>query len=160
MAYMPLVSPLAPKTCDGLPVVSGEAKFTSRISYETAVPGMTLRTILPSYQPPPGLKMITKSKTVSQTATKESPEGKKTPGKPGVLFGAEDADGTQQAEQVPDVSPFSFLQRYWYIILPLMIMNFMSPSQEEPKEGASGQQSGGPVAAAGEGSKRRGKNVK
>ena len=152
LAYMPLVSPLAPKTCeeldrDGDDDEKKDVHFTSRISYETAVPGMTLRTVLPNYQPPPGLKFITKSRTISSTATQEmdgskgsKDDARSTSGG----FGVDDEDDSAKIEEDPLAnSPFGFFRRYWYILVPLMIMNFMGKVEEPPEQQQEGQQVSG-----------------
>ncbi|KAL7565135.1 hypothetical protein ACA910_021516 [Epithemia clementina (nom. ined.)] len=154
MAYIPLISPLAPKTCNELPPLAASddnkgIEFTSRISYETAIQGMTLKAILPNYSPPPGLKMISKKKTVSSTATKEAP-GDKTSSSSGESsnpFGADDDQDKKGSEDQFDASPLGFLKRYWYIILPLMIINFMG-KPEEPAEQQQGQPAVGAAATS------------
>lgn len=151
LAYSPLVSPLAPKTCDDLETQTGEIKFNSKIQYITAVPGMYLKTILPSYQPPPGLKFIPGSSNKQKGLGGEAkPDG----------FGTK-----TEKEAEPPASIMGFFQRYWYIILPIFIMNLLST---EPEQNQQGQQGGGtpaggeqaPAAATrggGGSSKRRGK---
>ena len=58
MAYVPLVSPLAP-ACEALVVPKeSETPFTSKIAMETATPGMTVPAVLPGSKPPPGLKVL------------------------------------------------------------------------------------------------------
>jgi len=167
-SYIPLVSPLAPKSCSDLPPPKSDGdstlRFKSRISYETAVPGMTLRTVLPTYQPPPGLKFISNKNTVAGAATKDDGKGKAG------SFGNPDENGEAKPEEQFDSSPFGFLKRYWYIIVPMMLMNIMGGGGEEaPKEGQQGGGEGqagaavapGPAAATprggGGGGKRRGK---
>ena len=145
---MPLVSPLAPATCDLYAEDSSTHTFDSRLSVETAVPAMTLRTILPDYQPPPGMKILKGAKTGA------NPEnGRSAP----PIVGD---DGTNAP---PDNSFMGFLKRYWYIILPLFIMNMMAAPPEEEQPQASGE-GGAPAAAppsaaaaAGSVRKRRGK---
>lgn len=156
MAYIPLISRLAPKSCDDLEsswpqpsdndessTTSTLGEFTSRASYETAVPGLTLSTILPNYPAPPGLKFITKKKTISATATRETTTGSGTATTTGSnpFFGApeEDPSGNKQTPDA-DTSPFGFFRRYWYILLPLFIMNFLSKPEEPVSEQAQQQQ--------------------
>jgi hypothetical protein len=43
MSYIPLVSPLAPKSCEDLDPVPESAELTSKISYETPTPGPSWR---------------------------------------------------------------------------------------------------------------------
>ena len=168
---MPLVSPLAPKSCDDLPPIADDSaiEFSSRISYEMAMPGMTLRTVLPSYQPPPGLKFISKKKTVASSATTEpSADGKSKTEGGSNPFNTEDDEA--KTDDPIDASPFGFLRRYWYIILPLMIINFMSkaddppPEEQQPTSSANGPAAATQQASAGDGTaatsrvgKRRGK---
>lgn len=161
VAYSPLVSPLAPKTCDELaPLADDDApiQFTTKVEYETAVPGMSLKTILPSYQPPPGLKFI--------------PGGNKAKGQAGTGGGDAKPEGFQQdkPEAEAPAGIMGFFQRYWYIILPIFLMNMISTEPEQQQQqgqqggGAAGQGGGGQPAAApaargggGGAPKRRGK---
>ena len=67
-------------------------------------------------------------------------------------------------------SPLGFLKRYWYIILPMLIMNLMGGGEPAPAEGAEGASAPGggavqggaapaasPAGGGGSGKKRRGK---
>lgn len=129
LAYSPLVSPLAPKTCDELSTPSDAIKFNTNIAYEAAVPGMILKTVLPNYQPPPGLKFISdKSKSGGEPLGGGGGESK-----------PEGFENNKEAEQPNSI--MGFLQRYWYILLPIMIMNLMS---EPPQEGQQQQGQGQP----------------
>lgn len=125
MAYVPLVSPLASSCQEFQP--SSEAKvFTSKISLETATPGMVLPAVLPtSTKPPPGLKLL-KSKN------------NKNGGNP-ALEGQEE-----------DVSAQSFLKKYWYIILPLFIMSMTGGggAAEEAEQAPHPSQAQGGAAPA------------
>ncbi|GKY98941.1 hypothetical protein MPSEU_000849900 [Mayamaea pseudoterrestris] len=165
ISYVPLVSPLALTSCqqvvDQLPSLENLA-FDSKISFETATPGMTLRTILPPMsKPPPGLKFFPKAKTA------------------GPNVGG--AGGGPSAEPEPITGPMDFFKRYWYIIVPIMLMNLFGsqPAAEEAKatgdgatavnaqqqlDGATGAIATGATAAAasaanagGSATKRRGK---
>jgi len=147
LAYSPLISPLAPKSCDDLPAPSQEIKFNSKVEYETAVPGMSLKTILPNYQPPPGLKFLSgKPKSPGTVGGDAKPEG----------FGTKE-------ETEPDTGIMGFFRRYWYIILPIFLMQMMGatepeqPQQGQPQGGAGGGQAAPAAQASGGGSKRRGK---
>eukprot|EP00977_Amphora_coffeiformis_P009034 scaffold2046_cov171-Amphora_coffeaeformis.AAC.1 len=148
LAYSPLISPLAPKTCDDLPAPQ-EIQFNSKVEYETAVPGMSLKTILPNYQPPPGLKFISsKHKSPGSVGGDAKPEG----------------FGTKEEKEL-DTGIMGFFRRYWYIILPIFLMQMMGAT--EPEQTQQGQQQGGagegqvaaaPAAQGGGGNpKRRGK---
>ena len=69
ISYMPLISPLAPATCDAYSTDDEDAskqqfQFESRVSVETAIPGMTLRNVLPEYQPPAGLHMLSSKQSL------------------------------------------------------------------------------------------------
>ena len=140
LAYSPLVSPLAPKTCDELSPPTENIQFNSKVDYETAVPGMSLKTILPSYQPPPGLKFIPGS----------SSSGKPTGAGAGMGGDAKpEGFGTKQEAEAP-FTVMGFLQRYWYIILPIVIMNSIS-SEPEPQQQGQGQAAAGGAAAQGGG---------
>merc|ERR1712179_225486 len=96
---------------------------------------MTLRTVLPSYQAPPGLKFISKRNTVGSATTADSKAKAGTFG--AGAAGDDDKNGNQEA---PDNSPFGFLRRYWYIIVPMMLMNIMGGAPEEEQK--DGQQQG------------------
>ena len=137
LAYMPLVSPLAPATCAAydqaaLPPTK-KLSFESRVSTETAVPGMTLRTVLPDYKPPKGLNVLKGSSTSSNQQ------------------GLGD-DGDKTDTPPPPKGPFEFVKRYWYILLPLVLANFVTsepPAAEQQQEGAaSTQQQQGTTAPA------------
>jgi len=113
LTYSPLVSPLAPpceamnEMTEQLPVPdSGGIAFTSKIFFETAVPGMVIPAILPITAPQQGLKFYPK-----------------TPGQPG-----------QPGQPSPTLTeePKSFFMKYWYIILPLVIVSMIGPGAEAP----------------------------
>lgn len=132
-AYIPLVSPLAPASCSNYESADHDKEFAfhSRLAAETTVPGMTLKTILPDFQPPPGLSFI---------------KGEHL----------KDALGDQQKAQEQDNSfPYGFMKKYWYVLLPLFLMNFISsgPPAEQGAEGAAA----GSATAGAEAPKRRGK---
>ena len=149
MAYVPLVSPLAPKTCNDMVDPPTTVAFDSKVSFELATPGMTLRTILPTNsKPPPGLRFFAKAKVQAATAG------------PG---------GAAEPEAI--TGPMGFFKRYWYIIVPLLLMNLFGPQAPEEEKGGGGAveaATAGAAAAAGTvagpagnnaspGSKRRGK---
>lgn len=133
LSYIPLVSPLAPKSCDHeyweerrLKLPEG---WETRISWETATPGMVLRPVVPNYKPPPGLKWL----------PRVGPNGK-TQGPPGTGQGEGGEQGTGQ--EMP-TTPMGFIRRYWYILLPLFIANFMGASEAPASERQSGDSSAG-----------------
>lgn len=151
ISYIPLISPLAPATCDAYSKDEDAAKqfqFESRVSIETAVPGMTLRNVLPDYQPPPGLHMLSSKQSLK------------------------DAGGDENQQQEPvDNTPFGFIKRYWYILLPLFLSQFISaepppsPQQsdgQEQQQQQLGQQAtvAAPPSAEGGSVRRRGKRGK
>ena len=166
MAYIPLVSPLAPKSCtgngpDSLPSVESPSdipKTQSKISFEVSVPGMTLHSILPGgpLKPPPGLTFLPGQKK----AGKDARAGGGNP----LLNDGGTAGGGKDGDTPPDFSPMGLFKRYWYIIVPLLIMNFMS-EPPKPEQGQQGQQQSGAAVAsqptaqpeAGAGKQRRGK---
>lgn len=139
VTYLPRVSPLAPKSCINMPPLDEEPiSFTTTVSWETDTPGMKLKSVLPTIKPPPGLHFIKRSTTTGSTT-----EG---------VFG-------EKPEAEPVTGPFSFVKRYWYIILPVFIAQFMS-ADPAPSTGAAAAASGttaAAAAAAAASSKRRGK---
>jgi hypothetical protein len=94
---------------------------------------MTLKTILPDYQPPPGLTFLK-----------------------GAHLHVQEAMGDKKQGQEQDNSfPYGFMRRYWYILLPLFLMNFMSAGPPPPEQG--GTEGAGEVTAGADAPKRRGK---
>lgn len=146
LTYIPLVSPLAPKSCAD-PFWDERAKnnnlqdqgWDSRISWETATPGMTLRAVMPSYRPPVGLKWLPRLGTNGKLYQAKGPPGS-----------ADDKGGKGGGGDAPEVdaSPMGFMRRYWYIIVPLMLMNLMG-TEPPPPEGQQQQAQAGAAAAAG-----------
>jgi len=137
LAYLPLVSPLAPQSCDGMAQVN-DATFTSKVSHTLDTPGAILKAVLPATKPPPGMTFI------SHPNLKKNAAGGGASGKKGADGGIPDPD------QEP---PQSFLRRYWYIILPLMIVYLMGGATEQPQEpGQGGGGQGSRPAAGGRGS--------
>lgn len=167
LSYTPLVSPLAPKSCDEYErdqlVPSGDIQWTSKVQVNLDTPGMTLRTILPKVKPPPGLSWTahgvnankgSASQILLNEGGKGGPAGATGPG------GEETADSQ------------SFFRKYWYFIVPLVLANLI-PTPQDPQK-ATGQEGsttetgvGGDPTAAGAGAaatgqgegvaKRRGK---
>mmetsp|Transcript_10120 Transcript_10120/g.29456 ORF Transcript_10120/g.29456 Transcript_10120/m.29456 type:complete len:277 (-) Transcript_10120:12-842(-) len=155
MSYSPLISPLAPKSCDeyspeALVANANQEAFTwtSKVEASLDTPAMTLRTVLPKLKPPPGLKWL------QHPNARKGSAGESLPGVD---------DETQQAQ---DNRPF-FL-KYWYLIVPLLIANLL-PAPEQPAAGGEAAAAAGgsaPAAAAAgaaaagaaaQGSARRGK---
>lgn len=169
VSYLPIVSPLAPPTCDAyvqgsLPSSAdgGALKFESKASWETSVPGMVVGKPPPAQadptkpanggagkiKPPPGLKWIPGKR---KTATTTGPNGGAGGGSGNPLL-----DDPAAPEQ--EAGMFGFFKRYWYIFLPMMIINLMgaaAPTEEpqpQPQQGpgaAGGGAAAGAVAAGG-----------
>jgi len=163
-AYTPLVSPLAPKTCgdyadddDSRDGADNTRSFSSRVSVQLDTPAMVLKHILPQSKPPPGIAFV------------------KQPQQPGAGSGQQGGsdgdenydDGDTPPSALP--SPFSFLQKYWYLILPMIILQFIQSPEEPPAEQGQQDQQGdnkgsndtiaSPAAASGQ-KARRGKTSK
>ena len=170
-AYSTLVSPLAPKTCDVYDTTAtgeedGEAttktfSFSSKLSVLLDTPAMSIRPVLPSQsKPPPGLKFINKkNKNANQG-------GSKTSTGEGGTAGDEEDDEENLSQPEPPTGIMGFLQKYWYLLLPMLIMNIMTaPPADEGQEMPPQQGSGGGAVQApqpaggggGGGNKRRGK---
>jgi hypothetical protein len=162
LTYMPKISPLAPSTCDELQVYSDSdsdesgiqvPKLNSDVSWETDVPGMVLKTVLPSYKPPPGLKYIKSSsngKSGSGAGTIPAGATMTTSDKPPPSItgkGGSDGDGE---EPELDNSMFGLLKRYWYVVLPLLLSNLLTNASGEPgsTEAAEGEAKAGEKGAA------------
>jgi hypothetical protein len=183
-AYTPLVSPLAPKTCgeyvnnndDGSDSDSDATtttrSFSSRVSVQLDTPAMTLKTILPQTKPPPGISFAKQPKQQGATGggTKDSNgDASSSSSSSGDDENYDDEGETEAPSAIP--SPGSFLMKYWYVILPMLIMNLLTTQKEEqpPQEGEQQQgdkNSGGgntiapPAAASSQQKARRGKTSK
>lgn len=163
IAYMPLVSRLAPAVCaDYEGDRPATPQFQSTISFQSAVAGMVVgkppkveaNKPQQSIKPPPGLKWMGGSPPKRQRARGGGPAG------------PEEAE-----EDTMPKGPFAFLQKYWYVLVPMLIMNLVTQQQEEPPPVAQGAQAataatagGGAAVAAATGagatSQRRGKKGK
>lgn len=121
MAYVPLVSPLAPPCSEFQIDDDAKKSFSSKVHFELATPGMALPAVLPAAtKPPAGLAFL---KQKSGTANPLDPNANK--------------------EQEPITSPQGFVKRYWYILLPLFIMSMTSgAAPEEEEKGQQGQGGG------------------
>jgi hypothetical protein len=135
IGYAPLVSPLAPKSCDGLDPPLESAEFNSKVSYETSTPGMSLRVVLAGEKPPPGLKYL---------PYKRSPNQANANGANPLLD-----DGSNNGQQPPPSGPFAFLSRYWYIVVPMLLFNLLASPAEQPAapDGRQGRPAGEPAAS-------------
>ena len=147
LTYMPLVSPLAPKSCED-PIWDNKIAnlpdqgWESRISWDTATPGMVLKTVMPQYRPPPGLKWLPRLGTNGKLYQAQGPPGEK-----------DGKGGGGQGGQAPEMdnTPMGFIRRYWYILLPLFLANFLGndpPPEQQGQGQAQGQaqQQGGGTA--------------
>lgn len=133
-AYTPLVSPLAPKTCDEYEESDASKSFSSRVSVSLDTPAMVLKAVLPQSKPPPGINFA--------KSAKGGADG--TPGG----GGGDSGDGNPPPDATP--SPFGFFTKYWYIILPMLIMQMITvPAEEEEgqqQQQGQGQQQGQTIA--------------
>lgn len=121
-AYTPLVSPLAPKTCDDYDDSGDSKDFSSRVSVLLDTPAMTLKNVLPTSKPPPGIAFVKRPKQPGQGGGNGEDEGDDSPpGFPG---------------------PFAFLSKYWYIILPMMILQLITVPEEPAEQGQQQDQQG------------------
>lgn len=171
VSYRPIISPLAPKTCqklkplsekpeviygrkggeDGENSSSSAMPFKTTVSFESHKPMMVIPTVLPQQRPPPGLKWYRRN-------AKNNPNpllgGSNVKHEGGGIPGLED--------EPPTGFKASFLYRYWYMILPLAIMGLFGGVDDQSGGGAAaagGVAAAGAVAAGGatHASQRRGK---
>jgi len=156
-AYTPLVSPLAPADCadyndddiDNDEEASTTKSFSSRVSVQLDTPAMILKAILSQPKPPPGIAFVKQPQQQGQSRgggtagngdNYEDPEAPPTP--PGVM---------------------GFFSKYWYIILPVMILQVLQAPEDPPpgqQQQQGQQQQGGTIAPQASGSAakaRRGK---
>lgn len=113
ISYTPLISPLAPKTCNDLPSIMSK-NFTTKVSFETAAAGMVIPNVLPEQKVPPGLVPL-----------KGSTNGK----------GSQSSTMFQKESVRPENQ--SFMRRYWYIILPLFLYGLFGGGPELPENATS-----------------------
>lgn len=114
MAYIPLVSPLAP-SCHKLERRKEASEFSSKVTLETTKVGMSLPTVLPATKPPQGIKVL---KNV----------GAKEPGLKTAF----------EKEDEPITGPTGFLKKYWYIILAVIFMSLSAGTPEEEAKNGQG----------------------
>jgi hypothetical protein len=147
LAYMPKISPLAPTNCDDYDQYEENVLLTSDVSWETDVPGMALRAVLPQYNPPPGLKYIKSSSgggSIGGGSSSGSPKGAgptsfTTTDKPPPSITGKGGDGDEPDPL--DNSFFGFFKRYWYVLLPLILSNFLqseAPTDKKAEGGGDG----------------------
>lgn len=140
VTYTPLVSPLAPSCASLGPLAEAEGavpKFQTSVSYETSKPAMTVPLVLPKVKPPPGLKLYPRKKPAAGSGG--GGEGTDGAGAGGSAAAFEEDEKPQNQ---------SFLMKYWYIILPLMILQFVGGPEPPPQQGEGGDGEGGDAAAA------------
>ncbi|KAL7541513.1 hypothetical protein ACHAXR_011439 [Thalassiosira sp. AJA248-18] len=169
VSYRPLISPLAPKTCQSLKPLSEKPEvifgrkgdneesssnnampFKTTVSFLSHTPMMAIPTVLPQQRPPPGLKWHRRN-------AKNNPNpllgGANVKHEGGGIPGVDDEPGTGWKS--------SFLYRYWYIILPMAIMGLFGGVEEEESASQAGQAGGAAAAVAAGGvtqaKQRRGK---
>ena len=135
-AYTPLVSPLAPKSCDNKYETNDDDNnkiktFSSRVNVQLDTAAMALKNVLSQSKPPPGLAFM-------KQAQQPGEQGSSSNGGGG---GDEEQDPDAPPNAVP--SPFAFLQKYWYIILPMIILQFITgPAEEQKSQGPGGNEGG------------------
>jgi hypothetical protein len=131
MAYIPLVSPLAP-SCQqlekgGAAAAAAGTEFSSKVTLETTRVAMTLPTVLlPTAKPPQGLKVLKR--------TGGGKNGKTTTTTTTTAF-----EGDDQEQQMPITNPLGFIKKYWYILVAVI---FMSVSGGSPDDEGAKQQRG------------------
>jgi hypothetical protein len=155
-AYTPLVSPLAPKSCDNEYETTNDddknkvKTFSSRVNVQLDTAAMALKNVLSQSKPPPGLAFMKQPQQPGEQGSSSNGSG-----------GDEEQDPNAPPNPVP--SPFAFLQKYWYIILPMIILQFITGPAEEQKPQGSGGNEGSDTStnnaiSTGDGNKtRRGK---
>ena len=177
VSYRPIISPLAPKTCHQLKPLSEKPEtvfgklrmendgmvhnnsmpFKTTVSFDSHAPMMVVPAILTQQRPPPGLKWYRRN----------------AKNNPSPLLGGAKQEGGGGIPGVDDESPSgwrsSFLYKYWYIILPMVIVGLFGgadegdvvSNQQNPQQssGAAASAAVGAVAAgaAAQGTQRRGK---
>lgn len=140
VTLIPLVSPLAPPCASLGPLAEAEGavpEFQTTVSYETSKPAMTVPLVLPKVKPPPGLKLYPRKPAAAA--------GGKGAGGAGAGAGS-NGDGAFEEDDKPQNQ--SFLMKYWYIILPLMILQFVGGPEEPPQQEEGGGREGGSAAGS------------
>eukprot|EP00580_Thalassiosira_gravida_P009631 CAMPEP_0201635084 /NCGR_PEP_ID=MMETSP0493-20130528/7760_1 /ASSEMBLY_ACC=CAM_ASM_000838 /TAXON_ID=420259 /ORGANISM="Thalassiosira gravida, Strain GMp14c1" /LENGTH=307 /DNA_ID=CAMNT_0048107011 /DNA_START=102 /DNA_END=1025 /DNA_ORIENTATION=- len=155
VSYRPIISPLAPKTCQKLMPLSekpdaifgrrGESDesssstmpFKTTVSFDSHKPMMAIPTVLPQQRPPPGLKWYRRN-------SKNNPNpllgGSNVKHEGGGIPGVDD--------EPPTGFRSSFLYKYWYIILPMAIVGLFGGVEEEEEGGAAGATVGAVAAGS------------
>mmetsp|Transcript_17410 Transcript_17410/g.37588 ORF Transcript_17410/g.37588 Transcript_17410/m.37588 type:complete len:308 (+) Transcript_17410:125-1048(+) len=155
VSYRPIISPLAPKTCQKIMPLSEKPDaifgrrgdddesisampFKTTVSFDSHKPMMAIPTVLPQQRPPPGLKWHRRNSKNNPNPLLGGSNVKEGGGIPGV------------DDEPPTGFKSSWLYRYWYIILPMAIMGlFGGVEEEEPPKNQAGQHRGAAAASAG-----------
>jgi len=137
VSYRPLISSLAPKSCESLSSKRGvkgtSLIFNTTILYETSTPAMGIPLLLPSndYRPPPGIQFLPNFYSIVASDEEKKKIGGGQPGE------------SQQK---------SFFQKYWFIILMVAIMSLSGggappPENEQEQQTGSGASAGAAIDA-------------
>ena len=165
VSYRPIISPLAPKTCQQIKPLSEKPEaifgrmseqksdgggggnvssmpFKTTVYFESHKPMMAIPAVLPqTYRPPPGLKWYRRNAKNNPSA----PGGVKREGGGFAIPGVDDAD-----------LPSSSLYKYWYFFVPILIVLLLGGGPEEQQV----QEGGGGIAAVAVGGAAAGNSVK
>jgi hypothetical protein len=152
------VSPLAPQCHELQPFVLAETEtqqqydFKTKVSLSGATPGIVIPAVLPNSRPPVGYDWIKRSQQPKNNMPTTAGGGgdgvvvdSPKMGESGEA-GSEDAFFDPLQGEKPQQQ--SFLRRYWYIILPIVIMTFMAPEEPAPNQSRNGSAGGSGSAAA------------
>ena len=125
-----------------------EFAFSTTVTYSTATPGMTIPVVLPRTGPPPGYNWI-KRAAVKNTGTGTSAgDGTGAGTSPGAGAGQPGGGSFDPNQGDATAENQSFLRKYWYYILPLVMFTLFTGAEEPAPEGAgAGAAQGGGVAA-------------
>lgn len=172
VSYRPVISPLAPKTCQQIKPLSekpeaifgrnGEAvtsmPFKTTVYFDSHKPMMAIPAVLSqTYRPPPGLKWYRRNTKNNPSAPGGSDVKREGGGGIPRIPGVDDND-----EHPPGSFKSTWLYKYWHFLLPMAIVMMLGGVGEE--EVRVGQAAAGGVtavatggAAAGSAKQRRGK---
>lgn len=165
VSYRPVISPLAPKTCQQIMPLSekpetifgrkgegegdiGSMPFKTTVYFDSHKPMMAIPTVLPQTRPPPGLKWYRRNSKNNPSP----PLGGEGGGIPGV------------DDEPPGSFKSTWLYKYWYILVPMAIVSLFGgggveeeevKKQQAPAGGAPAVTAGG--VATGSAKQRRGK---
>ena len=166
VSYRPIISPLAPKTCQQIKPLSEKPEaifgrmseqksdgggggnvssmpFKTTVYFESHKPMMAIPAVLPqTYRPPPGLKWYRRNAKNNPSA----PGGVKREGGGFAIPGVDDAD----------LPSSSYLYKYWYFFVPIFIVLLLGGGPEEQQV----QGGGGGIAAVAVGGAAAGNSVK